>query len=55
MDNFPIKLKSKEGEIIEFDRRLIDLSVYVKSCPNYEDVIPLDIPAETLKFILKFM
>ncbi|EGR27967.1 hypothetical protein IMG5_185500 [Ichthyophthirius multifiliis] len=55
MDNQPIKLKSKDGEIIEFDHKIINLSIWIKNAPNFDEIIPVELSSDSLKFILKFM
>ncbi|KAL4510857.1 hypothetical protein ABPG72_005011 [Tetrahymena utriculariae] len=56
MDNQPIRLKSKEGVIVEFDPKFAQLSTYVKNIPNQDEVIPTEnLTTESLQFIQKFM
>ncbi len=49
-----LRLKPKDGDVIEFDRRLADFSEHIKHLPNQDEEIPVELTKSALEFTKAF-
>ncbi len=51
-----LKLRTKTGKIIEFNRKLADLSLHISSLPDLDDEIPVEpLDENALLFVKDFL
>ena len=52
MDDTKIRVKSKDGDIIEFDAQVLKLSEYLKNIPKKDEIISLtNFDTSTIQFV----